>query len=199
MSITVTDLKKAYGDKAVIDLPSLTLPIGFTCFGGPSGCGKTTLGRLMAGLETPDHGSVEGVVGHPTVLFQETRLLPSLSARDNVACVLKDRDALTASANLLRVLGFTKEDLRKKPSELSGGMRQRVAIARALLFAEERGGNLVVLDEPFRGLDPDRKEQVGALLCERLKDKVVLVITHDEGDAALLHSAYLDLSSLNRA
>ena len=198
MSIFVKDLKKSYGDHLVIDLPYLTLPIGITCLGGPSGCGKTTLARLLSGLEAPDGGQIEGRIGHPTVLFQETRLLPALSAHHNVACVSKDRDALTTAADLLRALGFEKEDLRKKPSALSGGMRQRVAIARALLFAKERGGNLVILDEPFRGLDPERKVQTAVLLQTMLQDKAVLVITHEAEEAALLGGTYLDFPSLNR-
>jgi len=195
--ITVTDLKKSFGKAPIFEIPHLTLPQGITCLGGPSGCGKTTFARVLVGLERPDSGRVEGITADPVILFQEPRLLPSLSALKNVACVLGASDADAKATALLLLLGFRCEDLTKKPSELSGGMAQRTAIARALLFAEERGGNLVILDEPFRGLDPAMKETVAAELTARLADRHVLLITHDSTDAAMLACPALSFSDIN--
>jgi len=193
--IQFQSLRKAYGEQILFSDLNLTLDRGFLVFGGPSGCGKTTLCRIAAGLEKPDHGKVSGVTGRPAVLFQEPRLLPSLSAVDNVACVSKKKNGRNAASALLMLLGFSVADLSKKPPALSGGMQQRVALARLILFASEYEGNLVVLDEPFRGLDPVTKEKAASLIRE-IPHRVVLVITHDESDADLLNGKSLLFSDL---
>ena len=98
---------------------------------------------------------------------------------------------------MLLSLGFHTEDLIKKPAELSGGMAQRTAIARAFLFSEERGGNLVILDEPFRGLDPESKATVATAITKRFSARHVLLITHDSSDAAMLRCPSLSFSDIN--
>ena len=193
--ITLSGLTKSFGDNCIFTDLSCTLTDGIYCLQGPSGCGKTTLGRILAGLEKADSGSVTGVIGRPVILFQEPRLLPTISARKNVACVSHRKDALDGATALLRLLGFTSDDMDKKPDELSGGMQQRVAIARALMFAAENDGNFVLLDEPFRGLDPVTKEKAASLIRE-IPHRVVLVITHDESDADLLNGKSLSFSDL---
>jgi len=189
--ILLSNLSKSFGTNRLFDELSFSLDRGVYCLGGPSGCGKTTLGRILVGLEKADGGTVSGVVGHPVILFQEQRLLPSISALRNVSSVSKDKDALSDAATLLKRLGFSEEDMDKHPNALSGGMQQRVAIARALLFAKEYEGNLALLDEPFRGLDPDMKAVVADMIREELADRAVLVITHDESDASLLCGKWL--------
>jgi NitT/TauT family transport system ATP-binding protein len=193
--ITLSGLTKSFGDNCLFTDLSCTLEEGIYCLQGPSGCGKTTLGRILAGLEQTDSGSVTGVIGLPVILFQEPRLLPAVSARKNVACVSRRKDALNGATALLRLLGFTSDDMDKKPDELSGGMQQRVAIARALLFAAENEGNFILLDEPFRGLDPATKENA-ALLIREITHRVILVITHDESDVALLNGKTLSFPDL---
>lgn len=195
--ITVTDLTKVFDKEPIFTIPHFTLPEGITCLGGPSGCGKTTFARLLAGLEKPTRGSIVGVEGDPTVLFQEPRLLPTLSAVKNVACVLTAADAEAKASALLTSLGFRADDLLKRPSELSGGMAQRTAITRALLFAEESGGNLVILDEPFRGLDPEAKAAVAEAIVARLSTRHVLLITHDSTDATMLRCPSLSFSDID--
>lgn len=189
--ILLSKLSKSFGTNRLFDELSFSLDRGVYCLGGPSGCGKTTLGRILVGLEKADGGTVSGVVGHPVILFQEQRLLPSVSALRNVSCVSRNKDALSDAAALLKRLGFSEEDMDKHPNALSGGMQQRVAIARALLFAKEYEGNLALLDEPFRGLDPDMKAVVANMIREELADRAVLVITHDESDASLLDGKWL--------
>ena len=189
--IRISSLSKAFGDNRLFDHLSFTLSPGFYCLTGPSGCGKTTLGRLLIGLEKPDQGTVTGIIGNPVVLFQEPRLLPTLSALQNVACPSNRKEATRDAADLLGQLGFDDDDINKKPSELSGGMKQRVAIARALLFAAEHPGNFALLDEPFRGLDPAIKQTTAALLRDALAGRSVLVITHDEEDIQLLNGIRL--------
>ena len=186
--ITVKNLSKSFGKRQLFTISSFSLPQGITCLGGPSGCGKTTFARILSGLEKADHGIVQGVIGSPSILFQEPRLLPSLTAGENVACVSKKKDAANRAFSLLTTLGFSETDLNKKTDELSGGMAQRVAIARTLLFAEEQGGNLLILDEPFRGLDPKRRQEVAKMIQTRFSDRHVLIITHDEVDSALFNT-----------
>ena len=194
--ITLSKLTKSFGDNRLFTDLSYTLTKGISCLQGPSGCGKTTLGRILVGLEQADTGIVSGVTGRPVILFQEPRLLPAVSARQNVACVSRCKDALTHANDLLQRLGFTNDDMDKKTDELSGGMQQRVAIARVLLFAAENEGNLAILDEPFRGLDPTTKEKAATLIRDSLSERVVLVITHDDIDAALLGGKSLSFYDL---
>ena len=187
MSIEITNLKKSFSAHPLFFIENLTLNEGFTIVGGPSGCGKTTLGRIIAGLETYDSGTITGIIGNPTILFQESRLLPSISAIDNINVVCRSTKFKDLAKVLLHQLGFNDEDMKKRPSELSGGMMRRVAIVRAIVFAHESGGNFVLLDEPFTGLDPETKLKAASILYEYLKDKHVLVITHDEDDTSLLN------------
>ncbi len=194
--IAVSSLAKSYGNHRLFDGLSFTLDEGIYCLSGPSGCGKTTLGRILTGVEDPDAGTVTGLVGAPVVLFQEPRLLPSLSAKDNVACVSGQKNVVVRAIDLLRQLGFTDEDVQKKPSELSGGMQQRVAIARAILFACENPSNFTLLDEPFRGLDPEMKKVAADLLRKSFAGRTVLVITHDEDDAQLLDGRTISFEAL---
>ncbi len=186
MSITLSDVSKSFGKKKLFDIDTLILQEGFTCLMGPSGCGKTTLGRIIAGLEKADRGRIEGVCGHPTVLFQESRLLPSLSAYENIKCICRSKESAAFANELLFQLGFEKEDLSKLPSELSGGMERRVAIARAIVFALESGGNFVLLDEPFTGLDEETKVVAASILKTHLHKKTVLTITHDPEECRAL-------------
>lgn len=143
---------------------------------GPSGIGKTTLINILSGLKEQDGGTVETSYERPSYIFQDARLFPWLTALENVELVCKDKKKGT---ELLHRLIDDKDIEKKYPSELSGGMKQRVAIARALSF----DGDIVFMDEPFRGLDTDMRRDVRKLVFDILKDKTVVMITHDLEDA----------------
>ena len=186
MSIIVNGLNKAYGDKHVLENFSAEIPEGFTCVIGRSGSGKTTLARLLAGLEKPDSGEISGISGNVTYMFQEPRLLPGRSAAENAAAVgnASSKKNLSEAESALKALGFAEEDLKKRPSELSGGMLTRVSLARAAVFFAQSGGNLVILDEPQKGLDEASLRNTAEFIRNRFTPGAaptgshVLIITH---------------------
>ncbi len=154
----------------------LTLRMGETkVIMGPSGCGKTSLLRLAAGLQKPTSGRILRSTDRISVQFQEPRLLPWLTAAENVNAVLSDKkETLPTALECLAMVGLG-DAAHKYPSELSGGMAQRVALARALAFS----GDLFLLDEPFRGLDQALRDEMIALVKTRTKGASLFLITHD--------------------
>jgi NitT/TauT family transport system ATP-binding protein len=156
---------------------------------GPSGTGKSTLLRLAAGLIGPTKGICRNTFCRTAMVFQEPRLLPWASAADNIALVLEtdglDRKTrMEKAAEWLMRLGFSPEDILKRPSALSGGMRARVAIARAFVTNPD----LVLLDEPFAALDLGLRRDLQGL-TRKLADETgaaVLFVTHDLPEAVRL-------------
>lgn len=189
MEICVRGLCKAYGGKAVLQDVSLTAGNGVTCVMAPSGAGKTTLLRILLGLERPDGGAVTGAEGCCwAAVFQEDRLLEHLDAMGNLRFVLgPDMDGDKAQA-LLAELGL--EDVGGKiVRDYSGGMKRRLALARALLAPADA----LALDEPFTGLDEENRLRAMACVRRAGLGKPVLLVTHDEADAAELHARIVGL------
>ena len=147
---------------------------------GASGLGKTTLLRVIAGLAEPDAGTMEGAEGQAIgMAWQEDRLLLALSPLRNLAFASDGSRSLDQLRALLVELGLG-EALDQPCRELSGGMRRRVALARALAV---RAG-LVLLDEPFQGLDPETRAEVMALCRRELEGRTALIVSH-EADTAV--------------
>lgn len=168
----LTSLSFAYGDKPVFDNLTLTLPDrGVTALTGPSGCGKTTLLRLIAGLETPQSGSIDAPPPEQiALLFQEDRLIPGLSARKQIELV---RPRGKNAAFWLEAVGLADE--AAAPEALSGGMRRRLSLARCLAYGQDK--QLLLLDEPFTGVDAERIRALAALIRSM---KIPVVFTaHD--------------------
>ncbi len=181
--VAIRDVTMRYGEQVVLSHFSHRFSAGRAhCVMGPSGCGKTTLLRLIAGLETPESGEIEGV-GRLAFLFQEDRLISHLSARRNAALVLTGRGADARAGAALKALGLA-DSMDKPVRELSGGMARRVAIARAVLFESE----LLLLDEPFQGLDEETRAQAAAWVAARTAGRTVIAVTHDRKDAELLRA-----------
>ena len=154
--IRVRDLSLSYGDKAVLEHFSLDIPLdGLTALTGPSGGGKTTLMRMLAGLETPQSGAVTGLDPKRTAfLFQENRLLPWRTAAQHITDVLP-RERRGEAAKWLAFAELTGEEDRL-PGQLSGGMARRLALARCAAL----GGDALLLDEPFTGVDQERRGRI---------------------------------------
>lgn len=175
----LTHLNFCYGDKVILKDFSLALPdAGITALAGPSGCGKTTLLRLLAGLEAPQSGTLEAPAAEKTAfLFQENRLLPGLSAADQIRVVLpRGEDPLP----WLAAVGLGDE-ASTLPDALSGGMQRRVALARCLAYGRDKA--LLLLDEPFAGIDPERT--VALMEFIRSLKVPVLYSAHDAQSLAL--------------
>ena len=180
--ITIDRLTLSYGNQQVLKDCSLQVEAGSrVALMGPSGCGKTSLINVIAGLLTPDSGKVS-VNGKVSYVFQEPALFPWLTAVDNINVVLSDGpETLPRAEQLLDAVGLS--DCRDKyPHQLSGGQKQRIAICRALAY----GGDILLLDEPLKGLDADTRDQVSALLRQEWTGKTLLLVTHDPSEAQSL-------------
>lgn len=173
--IIIRDLSKSFDGKPVLTHFSARLPAGqVTGLMAPSGGGKTTLLRLLLGLEPPDGGSIQGLAGRKlSAVFQEDRLCQNLDPVANIRLVSPRRSRQEVLQALAQV-GLS-DCVTQPVRELSGGMRRRVAILRALLADYD----LLLLDEPFQGLDAATKELVLADTRRRCAGRTVLLVTHD--------------------
>ena len=168
--IVVSHIDKDYGGKQVLSDVSAVYESGSTYYlTSPSGSGKTTLLRLLCGLERPDRGKIEGT-DRCSMVFQEDRLCEEYDAVCNVAMVI--RDEKKAAAALRKLLA--EEALRKPCGRLSGGMKRRVALVRAM----EADSAVVLLDEPFTGMDADTRRAAENYIRERLNGRILVIATH---------------------
>lgn len=195
MGIEFFNISKAFGDKVVLSNVNFTFAEGsITCVMGPSGIGKTTLANILAGLIKPDSGELRGVDNKKVAfVFQEDRLLDWESTLTNVLFVMKraDKKRNVQFASDLLVQAGLGGSLLKKARFLSGGMKRRVAICRALASDYD----LLILDEPFKGLDRELKPAVINMIKAYTLGKSVVCITHDDKEAMSLGSKIVFLDN----
>lgn len=208
MSFELNSIRIAFDEINVINGIDLSASLGETlCLLGPSGCGKTTLLRILAGLETPSSGSV--TIGNRVVfsaainitperrpvgfLFQDFALFPHLTVRQNVSFGIQDSPTVAEEVSHLLARVNLSDFQNAMPSTLSCGQQQRVALARALA----RRPQLMLLDEPFSGLDTELKLQLRESTHRLLKEHQIttVIVTHDPEEAmymadriALMHN-----------
>ena len=179
----IEKLSFAYGEKVIFNNLTLNLDSKRICLMSSSGRGKTTLLKLIAGLEEAQSGSIEKDFTRCAVMFQDDRLLNSLTALQNVACVRDKKD----TENARKLLAFLEIPENLCPNEMSGGMCRRVALARALHY----GGDLLLLDEPFTGLD----ERLVLKIADYLKtlNCRIIMTSHDKAEAELLDARIVSI------
>lgn len=179
IAVELKSISKKFGNRQVLNDFSLKLPTGsVTACMGASGSGKTTLLRIIAGLEKADTGEVIINAKKTSVIFQEDRLIPWLNVYDNLAIVCSDSNRIK---QLLESVGL-ESDSAKLPAELSGGMKYRLAMARAFAY----DGDLLLVDEPFQGLDEATKASVIEQLWKPgIIGKTVFFATHSQDDKFL--------------
>ena len=165
----------------------MTIPDeGITALTGASGSGKTTLLKLIAGLIVPDKGKI--IAPSPDRIafcFQEDRLLPGIGAGKQLEIAVPGSD----SEEWLKSVGLENE-METFPEKMSGGMKRRVALARCLAYA--RGRELILLDEPFTGVDPERADKLAELVRSM---KMPVLVTSHTPEALKMADRVLELQS----
>jgi ABC-type nitrate/sulfonate/bicarbonate transport system ATPase subunit len=183
--IKLANIHKKFGDCTILSGFDLDVKHGeVLALLGPSGIGKSTILRIIAGLEKPDSGSIDIGTSHIGYVFQEARLLPWDTTLNNVALPLRalgveKHEALDRSRYFLKCMELSKFE-GMLPHQLSGGMCQRVSIARALAINPK----ILLLDEPFTGLDKKLKNTMRSLLESSLdtNQTAVIQVTHDHSE-----------------
>lgn len=192
LHVHIADKRFNGGDAVLHELQLHIEPGEFVAVLGPSGAGKSTLLNLIAGLDNAFRGHIAGVPeDHVGFVFQEPRLMPWLSARDNLRLV----QPKVTEADLDRLLSSVElaEFGAHFPAQLSGGMARRVALARAFAVQPQ----LLLLDEPFTGLDAptaNRLRQFLRHLCSETRPSV-LMVTHQLNEALALADRVLFMST----
>ncbi len=184
--IQLKNIYKAFDSLEVVK--DFTLDIGdgeVICLLGPSGCGKSTILKMISGLDQNFEGSILGLEDKSiSYVFQESRLLPWLSVKENLTYILEGKietDKLESHIDYFLDKVELSAFKDAFPNTLSGGMKQRVSLARAFSMPHD----ILLLDEPFQGLDDKLKDQLMNLLENliELDKKTVVMVTHDLSEA----------------
>lgn len=191
MDIKVIDINKSFNGQQVLKDLNLTFPKGkITCIMGASGVGKTTLAYILMGLLKVDSGDIEGLQDKKvSAVFQEDRLIEHWDAIKNILLICEHKVTKEKAHENLKEIGMTEYE-GKSVKNLSGGMRRRVALVRAVLADYD----VLIMDEPFKGLDESLKKQVINYIKKRTEGKTVLIITHDKEEVALLDASIITIS-----
>ena len=202
MKLEIRHVTKRYRDKMAAADVSLTLTPGVWGLLGANGAGKTTLMRMLAGILRPTEGQIlcDGVeIGALGAAYreklgylpQEFGFYPEFTVQDYLEymAALKGLPRAEAARQIDALLERVSlaEVRRKKIVKLSGGMKRRLSLLRALLVPFD----LLILDEPFNGLDSENRKKAAALVCNRAQDKILLFAAHTKEDAALLGAEIL--------
>ncbi len=176
--INMSNVDFSYGEKKVLENFNMSISKGEKiCLFGESGSGKTTILRLICSLEKATFGQIitEGKI---SVVFQENRLLSFKTVMGNILAVNGD---VAKCEQLLK--DFSLYEYRDKyPRSLSGGMKRRIAIIRAL----SRDFDILVLDEPFNGIDKENIEKISQIINKYTEGKTVVMVSHSQWEADML-------------
>lgn len=191
--LMIKEITKSYGKQKVLENISFNLNESERiCIYGKSGIGKTTLLRIIAGLEKADSGKIT-FVGKVSMVFQEDRLLENTDVYTNLYCVLGSRFDKAEADMHLKEVGLEGAG-NKIVSELSGGMKRRVAIVRCMMKSSE----IILLDEPFKGLDTILKDNIIRYVVKYLNGRAVIMVTHDISEAEKIQAEIIEIKNLGR-
>ncbi|NLY45898.1 MAG: ABC transporter ATP-binding protein [Tissierella sp.] len=189
MKYGVKNINKSYGDLKILEDINIEFDeYKTTCILGESGAGKTTLLNILAGITEKDSGEVVGFQDKDfSFVFQEDRLIKWKNVRDNIRFILSDKiDKEKIDNTIDEYLKLVKlEDYKHYyPRELSEGMRQRISILRAFIYPS----NILIMDEPFKSLDINNKQNVIELFKKfsDIQNKTCILVTHDIDEALSL-------------
>ena len=191
----IQNLCKSYENQPILDHLSLDLKEGgIYALMGPSGRGKTTFLHILMGIVPADEGKLIGFSNKRiSAVFQEDRLFPFLTASENIAAVSRNRCFFSASElsgyNEILAELLPASSLSLPVRSFSGGMKRRVSLARALLVPSD----LLILDEPFTGLDEASRLQTMSFLLKYRNERTLLFSTHRKDDADFLHASLIQL------
>ena len=189
-AVRLDNIKKSYNGKAILNGLTFEAKRGQPiCLFGQSGCGKTTVLNIIAGLTKANGGSIIGNEGRISYVLQEDRLLEQLSAKENIMLTARNRKA---ADSFIEAAGLS-ECIDMYPADMSGGMKRRTAIARAVAF----DGGIMLLDEPFNGIDAGRKKAIAEFLKSFVSDKLCIMVTHDRTDAGLMDAEIFEIINNN--
>ncbi len=182
--ISFTNLTKKFGDKVIFDNLDIHINPGKTVILGPSGSGKTTLLRIIAGLDDDYEGVIESESANLSYVFQEDRLLPWKTLRQNIEFILPNPEQFMARINQVAKSLHIDDLLDKRTYVISGGQKRRCAIARGFIYPSDT----ILMDEPFSSLDLYLKLHIIDDLKELLEhdSRNLILITHDINEALLL-------------
>lgn len=177
--IILKNITKQY-EKTVFENFSLNIDEGITtAIMGKSGCGKTTLFNMLCKTTLPDSGEIKLPKNQKiSAVFQENRLFPSFTGYENLAAVCSDNKKINSILNICEAEDFAQT----KVKNMSGGMARRIAIARSLL-PENR---IILMDEPFKGIDTAMRDRILLKLKQYLCKKTCVIITHDVYEASFI-------------
>ncbi len=187
--IQIKNLGISFNGKRILTDVSMSISHGeTTCIMAPSGSGKTTLLNLLMGIYKPDNGSISGLENAKiAAVFQDDRLIESMDPVSNIHLVCRNQSRNTIIEEM-KSIGLT--DCFDQPvCELSGGMRRRVALLRAILS----DWNVLLLDEPFQGLDDTSKKATVNKVLQWCHGKTVLMVTHDPDEAKLMQAQIISV------
>ena len=195
--IAFKNVTKKFEDFILLDRFNLTFNMNqVTCLLGPSGCGKSTILKMISGIDENYSGEISGLKDKRiSFVFQESRLLPWLTVSENLKYVLEeqvlDHELESRIAYFLEKVELA-DYMNDYPNTLSGGMKQRVSLARAFAMPHD----VLLLDEPFQGLDCELKNQLMFLLEKLINEDntTVIMVTHDQSEAMRLAHRTIFLS-----
>ena len=191
--IVISELSKSFGEHVVLINFNAVFKAGeLSCIMGVSGGGKTTLLNILLGLMRQDGGEINGLPKEISCVFQEDRLCEDFSAVTNVRIACDKNITAEEIESQLKEVGLG-DSMYRTVRELSGGMKRRVAIVRALMAP----GELIIMDEPFKGLDESTKLTVAEFVKKQLVGRTAIMVTHDESEVELMGGILIKMPSAN--